>query len=500
MVKTRGLGHALGRRRRPTASARRRRVPVIVDDVVPAVPTDSPAIREVEAAVAGDEPMVDADAQDTGPETGAQDIGAQDAADEPEGFPGRPRDPSVLTEYADHVAANAWSEQVFIIFKSVKYSFLLKRPQLKLSFHGRKMHNLGRPIPAIDDMVAGTGLSPLIACSIDTSDRGLISSFVERWHRETSSFHLPVGEVSITLDDVMSLLYLPIVGAFHDFQPLRTDEVVVLLVDLLMVSAEVTMAEIGECGGPYLRLADVRRSTGQLPLALIFYIFWVTLFFANKSATHVHVSHLQALCDLTLAGRAAGLVHMYDQLNDANLSTSRQLAGYITLLQCWIYEHFPLVAECNANPDYDKVSPRVCRWIATKNIVKKVSTMTYRQRLDCLRILDVCWMPYAEHRPVQDFHPISCFSGQLQWGPVVVRYRSERFGYVQCIPAHSVHSWVSYDDVDNTWTHYSDHLAAGDLCVVPGQCAPDYIDWFFVISHPFMTAPQMDPPRDVYAT
>ncbi|XP_028246682.1 protein MAIN-LIKE 1-like [Glycine soja] len=180
--------------------------------------------------------MVDADAQDTGPETSAQDIGAQDAADEPEGFPGRPRDPSVLTEYADHVAANAWSEQ------------------LKLSFHGRKMHNLGRPIPAIDDMVAGTGLSPLIACSIDTSDRGLISSFVERWHRETSSFHLPVGEVSITLDDVVSLLYLPIVGAFHDFQPLRTDEVVVLLVDLLMVSAEVTMAEIGECGGPYLRL------------------------------------------------------------------------------------------------------------------------------------------------------------------------------------------------------------------------------------------------------
>ena len=75
-----------------------------------------------------------------------------------------------------------------------------------------------------------------------------------------------------------------------------------------------------------------------------------------------------------------------------------------------------------------------------------------------------------------------------------------QFGYVQCIPTHPVHSWVSYDDVDNTWTHYSDHLAAaGDLCVVLGQCAPDYIDWFFIISHPFMTAPQTDPPRDAYA-
>jgi len=61
MVKIRGLGHALGRVvarglgrggdgddtdgapqcRRPTTSARRRRVPVIIDDVVPA---DSPAV------------------------------------------------------------------------------------------------------------------------------------------------------------------------------------------------------------------------------------------------------------------------------------------------------------------------------------------------------------------------------------------------------------------------------------------------------------------------
>ncbi|XP_014632477.1 protein MAIN-LIKE 1-like [Glycine max] len=269
------------------------------------VPTDSPAnsptILEAEAAVAGDKPMVDADAQDIGPETNTQNIGAQDAANEPEGFPGGPRNPSVLTEYADHVAASVWSGQ--------------ERPELKLSSHGRKVHNLGRPIPAIEDMVAGTGLSPLIACSIDTGDRGLISSFFERWHRETSSFHLPVGEVSITLDDVVSLLHLPIVGAFHDFQPLRTDEAVLLLVELLMVSTEVAMAEIGQCGGPY------------------------------------------SLRDLTLAGRyawgAAGRIHMYDQLNDASLSTTRQLSSYITLLQCWIYEHFPSVAECNADPDYD---------------------------------------------------------------------------------------------------------------------------------------------------
>ncbi|KAH1094145.1 hypothetical protein GYH30_039743 [Glycine max] len=386
MVKTRGLGHALGRvvgrglgrgdgddsdgapqHRRPTASAHRRRVTVIVDDVVPAVPADSSAIPETEAVVARDEPM--------------------------------------------------------------------ECPELMLCSHGRKEHNLGRLVPAIDDMV------------------------------------------SITLDEDASLLHLPIVGTFHDFQPLRTDEVVVLLVELLMVLAEVAMTETGQYGGPYVRLQclrDVYQCRCQTQhwiaaaRAYLLHLLGCTLF-ANKSATHVHVSHLQALCYLTLAGRyawgAADLVHMYDQLNDASLNTSRQLA----------------VAECNADLDYDEVSPHVCWWITTKKTMKKVSTAMYRQRLDHLRIPDVCWMPYTEHQPVQDFHPISCFSGQLRWGPVVIRYRLERvmhqFSYVQCILAHSVHSWVSYDDVDNTWMHYSDHLvAAGNLCVMP-----------------------TDPPRDAYA-
>ena len=62
---------------------------------------------------------------------------------------------------------------------------------------------------------------------------------MERWHKETSSFHLPVGEVTITFDDVASLLHLPIIGAFHSFKVLHMDEVVLLLVELLEVSVDI---------------------------------------------------------------------------------------------------------------------------------------------------------------------------------------------------------------------------------------------------------------------
>ncbi|XP_028223617.1 uncharacterized protein LOC114405173 [Glycine soja] len=263
MVRTRGLGRALGRvigrgrgredrddsddapqRRRPIASTHRQRVSVTIVDDESVVPTDSPVVPVAEPVVATDEPMVDADT--------SADTDAEAAANEPEGFPSGSTNLSLLTEYAEHVAASVWTG---------------KRPELNLSSHGRKVQKLGRPVPAIEGLVAGTGLSPLIACSVDTDDQGLISSFVERWHQEI---------------------------------PLHVDEAVLMLVDLLMVTPEAAKAETRHCHEPY----------------------------------------------------------------------------------CWIYEHFLSVAECNADPDYDEVSPRACRWIATKKTVKSISIETYRQRLN----------------------------------------------------------------------------------------------------------------------
>ncbi|KAH1199406.1 Protein MAINTENANCE OF MERISTEMS [Glycine max] len=296
------------RRRRPTASVRRQRVHVTEN--ITQTPEDVPQLNEDVPHVSDATPEMTSivDAVDA---EGVASDGSLGSLVADEGFPGGPRDPSVLTGFAEHIAHSIWSGE--------------ERPDLKLVFHGRKVDKFGRPAPEIEGMIAATGLSPLIRCSIITTDPGLISAFVERWHRETNTFHLPVGELTITLDDISSLLHLPITRALHAFEPLVTSDTVRLLTELLEVTLKEATAETRQAGGPH------------------------------------------AFRDLAQAGGfswgVAALVHLYEHLNEASQTPTRQMVGYITLLQCWIYKHFLAVHQYVVDDAYAKASPRASRWL-----------------------------------------------------------------------------------------------------------------------------------------
>ncbi|KAH1265434.1 Protein MAINTENANCE OF MERISTEMS [Glycine max] len=210
--------------------------------------------------------------------------------------------------------------------------------------------------------------------------------------------------------------------------------------------------------------------------------------------------HLEAFKDLAQAGGfawgAAALVHMYDHLNDASQASTRQLGGYITLLQCWIYEHFSTMHTSVVDDAYDEGSPRACRWLTGKAHITGIKGAPYQRRLDALSVTNVCWMPYGEHWRVRAFDLISSYTGQLRWGQIVVYVRPER-----TVPPPPVCDSLTGDDIDDRWLNFPDHLVpSGELCVVPGQVVADYMEWFFWISHPFVTrteetaAPRHPPP------
>ncbi|PNX77690.1 hypothetical protein L195_g033659 [Trifolium pratense] len=66
-------------------------------------------------------------------------------------------------------------------------------------------------------------------------DPYMITAYVERWHPDTSSFHMSWSEMTITLDDVLCcLLHFPILGKFYTPPSCINDEGDVALAEQLL--------------------------------------------------------------------------------------------------------------------------------------------------------------------------------------------------------------------------------------------------------------------------
>ncbi|KAK1365401.1 serine/threonine-protein phosphatase 7 long form-like [Heracleum sosnowskyi] len=109
------------------------------------------------------------------------------------------RDPSVLHLQSIHRSTSIW-----------KASFGdTQRLRKRNPTHARfpKLHQ--RMIPILLDLIFD-GVSRISSINIDWN---LITALIERWRLETHTFHLPVGESNITLQDVSLLLVLRVDGA-----------------------------------------------------------------------------------------------------------------------------------------------------------------------------------------------------------------------------------------------------------------------------------------------
>jgi hypothetical protein len=101
--------------------------------------------------------------------------------------------------------------------------------------------------------IEATGLEPLTRTSYSIIDHGLMTAFAERWHPETNTFHLPIGEVAITLDDIQCLLHLPITGRFLHHSRMRKDEGMDLLKRHLGVEEEIILLNFKKTKGCHIK-------------------------------------------------------------------------------------------------------------------------------------------------------------------------------------------------------------------------------------------------------
>lgn len=99
------------------------------------------------------------------------------------------------------------------------------------------------PVPEIHAIVKRLAFSPCLL-SVQATDKGIISAFVECCQPNTSSFHLFVGEILINLDDVSQLLNIPTVGKFFNIPSYMKMDATHILHEFLGVPYEFAMLEM----------------------------------------------------------------------------------------------------------------------------------------------------------------------------------------------------------------------------------------------------------------
>lgn len=103
------------------------------------------------------------------------------------------------------------------------------------------------------------GMKDICMTSYALVNHDMLNAFLERWHSETSSFHLSHGEMSITLDDVLCLLHLHISGRFLDHGRITKDEAVEMMVEYLGVDPKKVIGEVDKTRGSYSRFEFLRN-------------------------------------------------------------------------------------------------------------------------------------------------------------------------------------------------------------------------------------------------
>ena len=172
-------------------------------------------------------------------------------------------------------------------------------------------------------------------------DWKLITCLVKRWRPKTHTFHVPIGEIMITLQDVAIILGLRIDG------PAVTRTCVLDVAELCGELLEVTPPTDALRGsaisirwicqqlstpGPDAGEVDLERSAHGFILALM-----GSFLFADKKGVHVHLCFLPLLRDLTQTSTyswgGAVLAHTYRELCRASLDRRCGISGCITLIR-----------------------------------------------------------------------------------------------------------------------------------------------------------------------
>ncbi|KAF7843630.1 serine/threonine-protein phosphatase 7 long form-like protein [Senna tora] len=267
----------------------------------------------------------------------------------------------------------------------------------------------------------------------------LVSAMVERWRPETHTFHMPMGECTITLEDVAIQLGLPIdglpvIGSTHQDWAQLCEQCFGL------------RPADGDIEGQRLKMKwlDTNFGDNQIPKdatevqlqqftrAYIMRLIGGFLM-PDTSGNWVQLRYLPLLQDLAGARRyswgSAVLAFLFREMCIATRHDMVNIGGCMHLLHVWVWDRFPLLApkiikgrhplrlsQENELEMYPIPPPLGFRWTDYRGL--KASSMdlvaSYRRTIDQMFDDDIVWQPYDPH-VCQGHIPPYCREGNEIW-------------------------------------------------------------------------------------
>ncbi|XP_025629824.1 serine/threonine-protein phosphatase 7 long form homolog [Arachis hypogaea] len=212
----------------------------------------------------------------------------------------------------------------------------------------------------------------------------LVNALVERWHPETHTFHFPVGECAVTLEDVALILGLPTNGLPVTEPTLSSYEA--LEAECLDQFGVAPMK--ADCRGSFIKLVWFRALKNRLVLVDEVQI-QRTVMFGDKSAAGVHWKFLPLLRNfggiIQFSWGSACLAHMYRSLCRATCVDCKEIDGPLTLLLAWAWIRLPFIAPIPTNPQIFPIANRWHNWERENRPYRYRTLDHYRRDLDVLQ-------------------------------------------------------------------------------------------------------------------
>ena len=191
------------------------------------------------------------------------------------------------------------------------------------------------------ELVERAGFGYLRKIPAISLDNPLISALVERWRRETNTFHFTVGEMTVTLQDVALLLGLaingkPVIGITHTTCSVVCERLLGKAPDSNYASGGMVklswLKEFFSHCSEDAPIEEVEHCTR----AYLLYLVGSTIF-STTTGNKVPVMYLPLFAYFEEAGEyawgAAALAFLYRALGNACVKSQSTICGCLTLLQ-----------------------------------------------------------------------------------------------------------------------------------------------------------------------